>query len=106
VPKRQKALTLVKRRFIESKTVRNDINIIADPNLPEHTPYIIRDMSLLHALENAPNERRGGIITVHRKLANRPLLEDTKKTNVKELKDICDMGWESHNLDSVGGKLL
>jgi hypothetical protein len=57
-------------------------------------------------MENAPNERRGEIITVHRKLVTHPLLEDTKKTKVKGLKDICGMRWESHNLDSVGGKFL
>jgi hypothetical protein len=57
-------------------------------------------------MENAPNERRGGIITVHRKLACHPLREDTKKTKVTGLKDICGMRWESHNLDSVDGKLL
>jgi hypothetical protein len=106
VPKRQETLTLVKRRFIEYTTVRNDINIIADPNLHERTPYSIRDQSLLHVMKNAPNERRGGIITVHRKLVNRPLLEDTKKTKIKGLKDICSMRWESHNLDSVEGKFL
>jgi hypothetical protein len=65
VPKRQEALTLAKRRSIKDKTVCNDINIMADPNLHEHTPYIIRDKSLLHVMENAPNERRGGIIAVH-----------------------------------------
>jgi hypothetical protein len=86
--------------------VGNDINIIADPNPHERTPYIIRDKSLLHVMENPPNERRGGIITVHRKLGSHPLLEDTKKTKVKGLKDICGMRWESHNLDSVGGKFL
>jgi hypothetical protein len=106
VPKRQEALTLAKRRFIEYKTVRNDINIIVDPNLHEHTPYIIRDKSLLRVMGNAPNERRGGIIIVHRKLVSHPLLEDTKKTKVKRLKDICGMRWESHNFDSVGGKFL
>jgi hypothetical protein len=57
-------------------------------------------------MENAPNERWGGIITVHRKPVSRPLLEDTKKTKVKGLKDISGMRWESHNLDSAGGKFL
>jgi hypothetical protein len=94
VPKRQEALTLAKRRFIEYKTVRNDIKIRADPNLHERTPYIIRDKSLLHVIENAPNERGGGIITVHRMLVSHPLFEDTKKTKVKGLKNICDMKWE------------
>jgi hypothetical protein len=106
VPKRQEALTLTKRRFIEYKTARNDIKIMADPNLHERTPYIIRDKSLLHVMENAPNERRGGIITVHRKLVSHPLLEDTKRTKVKGLKDMCSMRWESYNHDSVGGKFL
>jgi hypothetical protein len=106
VPKRREALTLAKRRLIEYKTVRNDINITVDPNLHERTLYIIRDKSLLHAMENAPNERRGGIINVHRKLVSHLLLEDTKKTKVKGLKGICRMRWESHNHDSVGGKFL
>jgi hypothetical protein len=97
---------LAKRRFIEYKTVQNDIDIIADPNLYERTPCIIRDKSLFHVMENVPNERRGGIITVHRKLVSHPLFEDTKKTKVKGLKDICGMMWESHNLDSVDGKFL
>jgi hypothetical protein len=94
------------RRFIECKTVRNGINIIAEPNLHECTPYIIRDKSLLHVMENAPNERRGGIIAVHRKLGSHPLLEDTTKTKVKGLKDICGRRWESHSLDSVSGNFL
>jgi hypothetical protein len=106
VPKLQEALTLAKRRFIEYKMVRNDINIIADSNLHERTPYIIRDKNRLHVMENAPNERRGGIITVHRKLGSHPLFEDTKKTEVKGLKDIYGMEWESQNLDSMGGKFL
>jgi hypothetical protein len=101
VPKGQEALTLAKRRFIEDKTVRNDINIITDPNPHERTPYIIRDKSLLYVMENAPNERPGGIITVHRKLLSHALLEDTKKTRVMGLKEICGMRWESYNLDSV-----
>jgi hypothetical protein len=42
-------------------------------------------------MENTPNERRGGIITVHRKLVGHPLLEDTKITQVKGLKEICGM---------------
>jgi hypothetical protein len=75
VPKCQDALTLAKRRFIEYKMVRNGINIMADPNLHERTPYIIRDKSLLHAMENAPNERRGGITIVHTKLVSHHLLE-------------------------------
>jgi hypothetical protein len=106
VPKRQEALTLAKRRFIEYKTVRNDMNIIAYPNMHERTPHIIRDKSLLHLMENAPNEPRGGIITVRLKLVSRLLLEDTKKTKVKGVKDIYGMRWESCNLDSVGGKFL
>jgi hypothetical protein len=57
-------------------------------------------------MENAPNERHGGIITVHGRLVSHPLLKDTKKTKVKGLKDIYSMRWESHNLDSVGGKFL
>jgi hypothetical protein len=57
-PKRQESLALAKPRFIEYKAVRNDINIIADPNLHQRTPYIIRDKSLLHVMENAPNEPR------------------------------------------------
>jgi hypothetical protein len=106
VPKRQDALTLVKRRFIEYKTGWGDIKIIADSNLHESTPYIIRDKSLLYVMENTPNERCGRIVTVHRKLVSRPLPEDTNKTKVKGLKDIWGMRWESHNLDSVGGKFL
>jgi hypothetical protein len=47
------------------KTAWNDINIMADPNLHECTLYIIRDKSLLHVMENAPNERGGEIITFH-----------------------------------------
>jgi hypothetical protein len=46
------------------------------------------------------------IITVHRKLVSHALLEDTKTTKVKALKDIYSMKWHSHNLDSVGGKFL
>jgi hypothetical protein len=84
VAKRQEVLTLAKRRFIEYKTVRNDINILADLNLHERTPYIIRDKSLLHVMENAPNQRRGGIITVHQKLVSHPLLEDTKKLKSRD----------------------
>jgi hypothetical protein len=57
-------------------------------------------------MQNAPNEHPRGIITIHRKLVAHPILEDTKKTQVKELKDICGMRWESHSLDSVGGKFL
>jgi hypothetical protein len=53
-------------------------------------------------MENAPNKCRGGIITVHRKPARHPLLEDTNKNMVKGLKDICSMRWENHNL--VGGR--
>jgi pyrroline-5-carboxylate reductase len=106
VPKRQEALTLAKRRFIKYKTVRNDVNITAGFNLRERTRYIIRGKSLLRVMENAPNERRGGVITVCRKLVNHPLLEDTKKTKVEGLKDICGMSWGSHNFDSVGGKFL
>jgi hypothetical protein len=49
VSKRPETLTLAKRRFIEYKTVRNDINIIADPNLHECTPYIIRDKICTYA---------------------------------------------------------
>jgi hypothetical protein len=86
--------------------IRNNINLTADSNLHERTPSIIRDKSLFHVTENAPTERRRGIIIVHRKLVSRPLLEDTKKTKVKGLKDICGVRWESHNIDSVGGKFL
>jgi hypothetical protein len=57
-------------------------------------------------MENAPNECRGGIITVYRKFVSHPLLEDTKKTKVMALKDIYDLRWESHNLDSVRGRFL
>jgi hypothetical protein len=57
-------------------------------------------------MENVLNERRGGIITVHRRLVSHPLLEDTKATKIKGLKNISGMGWESHNLDSVGGNFL
>jgi hypothetical protein len=55
---------------------------------------------------NAPNEHRGGTIIVHRKLVSHPLLENTKKTKVKGLKDIYGMRWESYNLDSMGDKFL
>jgi hypothetical protein len=84
VPKPQEALTLAKRRFIKYKTLWNDINLIADSNLHERTPYIIRDKSPLHVMENAPNERRGGIITVHRKLASHPLLEETQRLRSRD----------------------
>jgi hypothetical protein len=94
VPKRQETLTLAKRRFIEYKTVQNDINIIADPNLHERTPYIIRDKSLLHVMENAPNERRGGIIIVHRMFVSHPLLEDTKK--IKDENSMLQRPWSAH----------
>jgi hypothetical protein len=104
VPKRQEAFTLTKCGFIEYKTVRNDIDIIVDRNLHERTGYIICHKSMLHVMENAPNERPGGIITVPRKLISHPLLEDTKKTKVKGLKDIYGMRWESHSFESVGGK--
>jgi hypothetical protein len=97
---------LAKRRFIEYKTIWNGIKVTSDANLHERTPYIIRDNTLPHVMENPPNERHGKIITVHRKLGSRSLLEDTKKTKAKGLKNICSMRWESHNLDSVGGKFL
>jgi hypothetical protein len=60
--KREEALTLAKRRFIKYKTVLNDVNIISDRNLHEHTTHIIFDESLFHVVKNAPNEQAGGII--------------------------------------------
>jgi hypothetical protein len=105
-PKCDEALTLVKRRFIEYKTVRNDVNSISDLNLHQCTQHIIIDDTLFHAVENALNGYSGGIIILKRKLEIHPLLESAKKTKVKALVDIYAMRWESDNLDSVGDMIF
>jgi hypothetical protein len=74
------------------------------PNLHERTAYIILDESLFHVVKNVLSEYGGGLTMPERKLEIHPLLENTKKTMAKALKDICGMRWESDNLDSVGGK--
>jgi hypothetical protein len=105
-PEHEEALTLPKRRFIEYKTVWNDINIMSDPNLHERTTHILLDKVLFPVVKNAPNEYGGEIIIVERKLGIHPLLGNAKKTEIKALKDICGMRWESDNLDSMGGKFF
>jgi hypothetical protein len=48
--KREEASTLAKRRFIKYQTVRNNINIISNPNLHERTMHIALDEKLFHAV--------------------------------------------------------
>jgi hypothetical protein len=105
-PTREEALTLAKRRFIEYETVRNDINIIPDPNLYEGTTHIIFDESLFHIVKNVPNEFSGVIVILERNYEILPFLETANKTKVKAVKDICGVRWESENLSSVGGKFI
>jgi hypothetical protein len=102
--KREEAVTLVKGRFIECKTERNDVNIISDSNLDERTTHIIFNETIFYAVKNAPNEHSGGIIILERKLEIHTLLENVKKA--KALTDIYGMREESGNLDSVGGKFV
>jgi hypothetical protein len=78
-PKRQEALTLANRRFVEYKTVRNDVNIISDPNLHERITHIILDESLFHVVKNAPNEYGGGIVILKRELELDPVLKNARK---------------------------
>jgi hypothetical protein len=57
-------------------------------------------------VKNAPNETGSGITILERKLEIYPLLENATKANIKALKDICSMRWESGNLGSLGGKFF
>jgi hypothetical protein len=78
LPKREEALTLAKRRFIEYKTLWNDVSIISDLRLHERTTHIILDESLSHVVKNMPNEPGGRTNILERKLDFHPLLETPK----------------------------
>jgi hypothetical protein len=82
-PKGEEALTSARRRFIEYKMVRNDINIISDPNLHEHSTCTILDESLFHVVKNVLNENGAGIIILEWKLEIHPFLENAKKVRPK-----------------------
>jgi hypothetical protein len=105
-PEREEALIVAKRRSIEYKMVQNGVNIISDRNLYERTTHIVLGQSLFHVVKKAPDEYRGGITILERTLEIHPLWENTKKTLVKALKDICGRDWKSDNFDSVGGKFF
>jgi hypothetical protein len=49
-PKREETLNLARRRFIEYKATRNDVNMTSDLNLHECSRHIILDESLFHAV--------------------------------------------------------
>jgi hypothetical protein len=90
-PRHEEALTLAKRRFIEYQTVWNDLNLISDSSLHERTTHIILGESRFHVVKNAPNEYGSGIVILEWTPDLHLLLENTKKSKVKALKDIYAM---------------
>jgi hypothetical protein len=71
------------------------VAIVLNTNLGKCSAHIVRHESLFQIVEDALDERGGGLVSVRRKLIVHSFLQDAKEIQVEALKHVNRMGWQS-----------
>jgi hypothetical protein len=99
--KRTEPGTLSEHILVEEQDVRISVDVILKYSQSESISHIRFDQSLLHHMENAPDEPCRRLIGLQRKPVIHPMLKVPEETHIKVLENVTGVRRESDYFHSV-----
>jgi hypothetical protein len=87
--------------LVEEQDVRISVGVISKSSQSESTSHIRFDHSLLHHMENTPDEPCRRLIGLQRKPVIHPTLKVPEETHIKTLENVTGVRMEGDHFHSV-----